>query len=67
MKITVENETYFPTLGILAQAGDAVEIPDGDAFALPVSTGSVASRKKSDPAPTVASNESVVNDGSAPQ
>ena len=28
MKITVTEERVFPTLGIIAQAGDTVEVPD---------------------------------------
>ena len=28
MKITVTEEHVFPTLGIIAQAGDTVELPD---------------------------------------
>lgn len=67
MKIKVENETYFPTLGILAEKGSEVEIPDGDAFATPSSAGSVNGKKKSDTASSGATNEGVVNDGSAPQ
>lgn len=30
-KITVEDERVFPTLGIIAQAGDIVEVPNPDA------------------------------------
>lgn len=28
MKITVEDERVFPTLGIIAQAGDEVRLPE---------------------------------------
>lgn len=28
MKIKVEDERVFPTLGIVAQAGDEVDVPD---------------------------------------
>jgi len=30
MKIKVTEERVFPTLGIVAQAGDTVEVPDSD-------------------------------------
>lgn len=30
MKITVTEDREFPTLGIIAKAGDTVEIPDDD-------------------------------------
>jgi len=30
MKITVTDERVFPTLGIIAQPGDTVEVPDTD-------------------------------------
>lgn len=65
MKITVENETYFPTLGVLVAKGDSVEIPDGDAFPASALADTVVSKKKSDPVPAGTSNEGVVNDGSA--
>lgn len=67
MKITVENETYFPTLGILAQKGDEVDIPEGDAFAPRSVTGNMTNKKKSETVPVGTMNEGVVNDGSAPQ
>lgn len=55
-KVTVTEERYFPTLGILAQPGDEVDVPD-EAFPAPVL----------DSAPAKVKKEVVVNDGSAPQ
>ncbi len=65
MKIKVEDERYFPTLGILAKPGDEVEIPEVDynlqapvvAPVIDVKSNAVKSAK----------NETVVNDGSTPQ
>ena len=31
MKITVDDERVFPTLGIVAQAGDEVDVPEESA------------------------------------
>jgi hypothetical protein len=65
VKIKVEDERYFPTLGILAKPGDEVEIPDIDFNLQPsvivpdIGVKSVAVK--------TAKNESVVNDGSTPQ
>jgi hypothetical protein len=56
MKIQVTDYRVFPTLGILAEPGDEVEVPD-DAFAPVV----VTSTKKSAPAA-----KEVNDDGSAP-
>lgn len=58
MKITVDEERVFPTLGLVVKPGDSVEVPD-EAF-----PGEQA------PAPVVTSKkkiveETVVNDGSA--
>lgn len=33
IKITVTDERVFPSLGIIAQAGDVVEVPDDNAVA----------------------------------
>jgi hypothetical protein len=30
MKVTVEDERVFPTIGVIAQAGDTLEVPHED-------------------------------------
>lgn len=44
MKITVTEERVFPTLGIIAQSGDVVDVPDEDAV---VSKSAKPSKTKS--------------------
>jgi hypothetical protein len=56
MKIKLTEDRVFPTLGIVAVAGDEVEVPE-EAFPAPV----VASPRKSAPAA-----KEVNDDGSAP-
>lgn len=65
MKIKVEDERYFPTLGILAQPGDEVDVPDS-AFDREAPVVAAPSNVKSTSA-KAAQNETVVNDGSAAQ
>lgn len=65
MKIKVEDERYFPTLGILAKPGDEVEIPDVD-YNLQATVAVPVIDVKSN-AGKSAKNEMVVNDGSTPQ
>jgi hypothetical protein len=65
MKIRVEDERYFPTLGILAKPGDEVEIPDVDFNLQPPVVAPVIDVKSI--AVKTAKNEMVVNDGSTPQ
>lgn len=65
MKIKVEDERYFPTLGILAKPGDEVEIPDVDFNLQPPVVTPVIDVKSI--AVKTAKNEMVVNDGSTPQ
>lgn len=58
MKIKVEDERYFPTLGVVAKPGDEVDVP---VEAFPAKT--VVDSKPS----KTAKDETVVNNGSAPQ
>ena len=43
-KITVTEERYFPTLSILAQPGDEVDVPD-EAFPAPVVESTTKTKK----------------------
>lgn len=45
MKVTVDDERVFPTLGIVAQPGDVVEVPSDDA---PVAVKSSKAPKAAD-------------------
>jgi hypothetical protein len=59
MKIKVDDDRYFPTLGVWGNAGDEIEVPE-EAFP---SKGVVDSKLLK-----TAKNESVVtDDGSTPQ
>lgn len=53
-KITVTDERWFPTLGVLAKPGDEIDVPE-EAFPAAVVESAPAKTKKD------------VNDGSAPQ
>jgi hypothetical protein len=64
VKIKLTEERYFPTLGILAQAGDEVDVPENVTEPAPIAA--TTNEVKSGAGKT-AKNETVVNDGSTPQ